>query len=172
MTSFSWWQPPVEHFQRRSEQLRASLLLLVSAHPPTMTVGGRDTQRTQNTLFIRVTTDHVQSILLQFIQNSKKCISVVQRRRSKTHLAHRTQSYPLRVGTSRYGPPSGIYNTHAPLCVVCMLFLEGYEANMSITSKRRCVVVLMSCDTSTNHDHRSERFQKSLVMDCIASMEW
>lgn len=80
--------------------------------------------------------------------------------------------YPLRVGTSRYGPPSGIYNTHAPLCVLCMLFLEGYEANMPINSKRRCVVVLMSCDTWTNHDHRSERFQKSLVMVCIASMEW
>lgn len=101
-----------------------------------------------------------------------KCISIVQRRRRKTHLADRTQFYPLRVGTSRYGPPSGIYNTHAPLCVLCLLFLEGYEANMSINSKRRCVVVLMSCDTWTNHDHRSERFQKSLVMVCIASMEW
>lgn len=74
-------------------------------------------------------------------------ISSVQRRRRKTPLAHRAQFYPLRVGTSRYGPPSGIYNTHAPLCVLCMLFLEGYEADMPINSKRRCLVVLMSCDT-------------------------
>lgn len=62
-----------------------------------------------------------------------------------------------KVGTSWYVPPSGIYNTHAPVCV-CVPFLDGYDANMPINIKLCCV--LFNELRWPKHDHRLDFFSK------------
>lgn len=73
------------------------------------------------------------------VHDSKECLIIIWGRNGKKHFPQYSYIHTPRVGTSRYVPPSGIYNTHAPLCVVCMLFLDGYDANMPINTKRCCV---------------------------------
>lgn len=173
MTSFSWWQQPVDHFQDWAAE-RFTAAAGVCAPTNHEDGGSRDTRKTQSTLIVTVTTSRVHFFLTNSIWGSKK-------KRIYVHCLETRRKTQTPPASCRSPPPQSWYiplrsslkhlqHSCSTLCFVYAFLGWWWQQDANQHQMVMCVCFVMSHDTCSNHDQGSESFQKSPVMLCIASM--